>query len=70
MLKVGLSWSKSGKFMIFAFFAIFNKLYNFLLRATFFILYETYPNLQGVIINTMELYLLIYIEKISFFPRI
>ena len=33
--KCAQSWSKSGNFMIFAYFAIFNKLYNFVLRATF-----------------------------------
>ena len=34
-IKRAQSWSKSGNFIIFAFFAIFNKLYNYLLRATF-----------------------------------
>ena len=52
--KCAQSWSKSVNFMLFAYFAIFNKLYNFVLRATFFIQYETYPNLQGrpLAINT------------------
>ena len=34
-IKDAQSWSKSGNFIIFAFFAIFNQLHNFVLRATF-----------------------------------
>ena len=34
-------------FAFFAFFATFNKLYNFVLRHNFYIRYETYPNLKG-----------------------
>ena len=40
--------------MIFAYFAILNKLNNFVLQAKFYIRYETYPNLKGraLAINT------------------
>ena len=40
--------------MIFAFFAIFNKLYHFYYGQHFYNRYETYPNLQGrpLAINT------------------
>ena len=34
-IKDAQSWSKSLNFMIIAFFEIFNKLYNFVLRAKF-----------------------------------